>query len=171
MEEDDDEMARVTMPVLIFLVLAVCVATYNTVTMISSYQRGGRLDGGGSIGEVDEDDQFAFDPLIKMPADAKKGPKRLFHVAVTANDSPYNRWQCRIMYYWYKKFKDHPDSEMGAFTRVLHSGKPDNFMHEIPTFVVDPLPDGEDRVFTPLQISCYTNFRNLLFREGFYLIW
>ena len=28
----------------------------------------------------------------------------------------------------------------GGFTRVLHSGKPDDLMDEIPTFVADPLP-------------------------------
>lgn len=136
-------MARITLPVLIFLAVAAFVATYNTITMISSYHR---VEEGGDGGVGISGNEFAFDPLIKMPEDVKRGPKRLFHVAVTANDSPYNRWQCRIMYYWYKKFKDQPGSEMGGFTRVLHSGKPDAFMDEIPTFVVDPLPDGEDRV-------------------------
>lgn len=135
-------MARVTFPVLLFLAIAAFVATYNTIIMINSY-RGGSTEGEVSLGS---ENLSAFDPLIKMPEDVKRGPKRLFHVAVTANDSPYNRWQCRIMYYWYKKFKDAPGSEMGGFTRVLHSGKPDNFMDEIPTFVVDPLPEGQDRV-------------------------
>lgn len=139
-------MARITFPVLVFLALAAMVVTYNTITMINSYHnRSDLID--SRAGEEDDDNQFAFDPLIRMPKDMKRnGPKRLFHVAVTANDSPYNRWQCRIMYYWYKKFKDAPGSEMGGFTRILHSGKADNFMDEIPTVVVDPLPDGEDRV-------------------------
>lgn len=30
--------------------------------------------------------------------------------------------------------------QMGGFTRLLHSGKADDLMEEIPTFVVDPLP-------------------------------
>ena len=30
--------------------------------------------------------------------------------------------------------------EMGGFTRLLHSGEPDNLMDEIPTVVVKPLP-------------------------------
>ncbi|KAJ0589411.1 putative RNA-directed DNA polymerase [Helianthus annuus] len=34
---------------------------------------------------------------------------------------------------------------MGKFTRILHSGEPDNLMDEIPSFVVDPLPSGLDR--------------------------
>lgn len=95
---------------------------------------------------------FSVDPVIKMPIDrskpiSKKG-KRLFHTAVTASDSVYNTWQCRVMYYWFKKFKDGPNSDMGGFTRILHSGKPDKFMHEIPTFVAQPLPAGMDQVFT-----------------------
>ncbi|KAI7986139.1 Hydroxyproline O-arabinosyltransferase 1 [Camellia lanceoleosa] len=52
----------------------------------------------------------------------------------------------RIMYYWFKQFKDGPNSKMGGFTRILHSGKPDSFMDEIPTFVAQPLPAGTDQV-------------------------
>ncbi|CAL5371671.1 unnamed protein product [Camellia sinensis] len=61
-----------------------------------------------------------------------------------ATDAPYSKWQCQIMYYWYKKVKAMSGSDMGGFTRVLHSGNPDNLMEEIPTFVVDPFPDGLD---------------------------
>lgn len=92
---------------------------------------------------------ISVDPIIKMPVDrskGKSGSKRLFHTAVTASDSVYNTWQCRVMYYWFKKFKDGPNSEMGGFTRILHSGKPDQYMDEIPTFVAQPLPSGMDRV-------------------------
>lgn len=95
-------------------------------------------------------DRARVDPVIKMPEERKRAgfqnPKKLFHVAVTATDTPYSKWQCRIMYYWYKKVKDLPGSGMGGFTRVLHSGRADNLMEEIPSFVVDPLPDGIDRV-------------------------
>ena len=42
--------------------------------------------------------------------------------------------------------KDREGSEMGGFTRILHSGEPDHVMDEIPTFVVDPLPAGVDKV-------------------------
>jgi hypothetical protein len=31
---------------------------------------------------------------------------------------------------------------MGGFTRLLHSGKPDDLMEEVPTFVADPLPES-----------------------------
>ncbi|KAL3566094.1 hypothetical protein D5086_031509 [Populus alba] len=73
--------------------------------------------------------------------------------AVTASDSVYNTWQCRVMYYWYKKHKDGPNSEMGGFTRILHSGKPDKFMEEIPTFIAQPLPAGMDQVCVLLKFG------------------
>ncbi|XP_011626381.1 hydroxyproline O-arabinosyltransferase 1 isoform X2 [Amborella trichopoda] len=99
----------------------------------------------------------SIDPLIRMPVDTRfrnggeRNKKRLFHTAVTASDSVYNTWQCRIMYYWFKKFKDMEGSEMGGFTRVLHSGKPDAYMDEIPTFVADPLPAGSDQGYIVLN--------------------
>ncbi|KAJ6915219.1 hydroxyproline O-arabinosyltransferase 1-like [Populus alba x Populus x berolinensis] len=92
------------------------------------------------------------DPIIKMPFErSSSGKKRLFHTAVTASDSVYNTWQCRVMYYWYKKHKDGPNSEMGGFTRILHSGKPDKFMEEIPTFIAQPLPSGMDQGYIVLN--------------------
>ncbi|XP_024023600.1 hydroxyproline O-arabinosyltransferase 1 [Morus notabilis] len=97
---------------------------------------------------------ISVDPIIKMPLERSKASskqKRLFHTAVTASDSVYNTWQCRIMYYWFKKFKDSPNSEMGGFTRILHSGNPDNFTDEIPTFVAQPLPAGMDQGYIVLN--------------------
>ncbi|KAJ4792574.1 Hyp O-arabinosyltransferase-like protein [Rhynchospora pubera] len=77
---------------------------------------------------------------------------RLFHTAVTASDSVYNTWQCRVMYYWFKKAREtRVGSDMGGFTRILHSGKPDSFMGEIPTFVAQPLPDGTDQGYIVLN--------------------
>ena len=63
---------------------------------------------------------------------------------LTANDAVYVRWQSRIMYHQYKKIAADPAlaGAMGGFTRILHSGKPDDLMDEIPTVVVDPLPKG-----------------------------
>lgn len=95
------------------------------------------------------DDHQQIDPVMPMPEKMKKArnQRRPFHVAMTAEDSPYSKWQSRIMYYWYSKKKmELPRSEMGKFTRILHSGSPDNLMDEIPTFLVDPLPPGFDRV-------------------------
>ncbi|MBA0696803.1 hypothetical protein Goari_003328 [Gossypium aridum] len=135
-------MGRASPLVLVTLVLGFCFATYNLVTMIMHNR---------AISKWVEDDAnggIFFDPVIKMPENVRK-PKNArlpFHVAVTATDATYSQWQCRIMYYWYKKKKDLPGSDMGGFTRILHSGSPDNFMDEIPTIVVDPLPEGLDRV-------------------------
>ena len=92
------------------------------------------------------------DPVIKLPKNRKSqlglSSKRLFHTAVTASDGVYNAWQCRVMYYWFKKFQNQPGSEMGGFTRILHTGLEDKFMDEIPTFVVQPLPPGKDEVIS-----------------------
>lgn len=105
---------------------------------------------------------ISVDPIIKMPhekslSSAAKKKKRLFHTAVTSSDSVYNTWQCRIMYYWFQKFRDEPQSEMGGFTRILHSGKPDKFMDEIPTFVAQPLPSGMDQVLCIFFVSIFIN--------------
>ncbi|KAG2674700.1 hypothetical protein I3760_13G150000 [Carya illinoinensis] len=93
------------------------------------------------------------DPVIRIPEKVKRSEdlSSKYHVAVTATDTPYSQWQCRIMYYWYKKVKDMPGSDMGKFTRVLHTGSPDKLMEEIPTFVVDPLPEGLDRGYVVLN--------------------
>ncbi|KAE8790470.1 hypothetical protein D1007_35241 [Hordeum vulgare] len=78
-------------------------------------------------------------------AGGARGRRRPFHVALTATDAPYSGWKCRVMYFWYKRMQARPEgADMGGFTRVLHSGKPDGLMDEIPTFIVDPLPVGKD---------------------------
>ena len=109
------------------------------------------------------------DPLIKMPlhrsSSSEKSKKRLFHTAVTASDSVYNTWQCRVMYYWFKKFRDGggDESGMGGFTRILHSGKPDQFMDEIPTFVAQPLPAGMDQVCFGFLIEFFWFLQSYVF--------
>eukprot|EP00878_Enallax_costatus_P035440 GHUV01039520.1.p1 GENE.GHUV01039520.1~~GHUV01039520.1.p1 ORF type:complete len:150 (-),score=21.38 GHUV01039520.1:282-731(-) len=35
-----------------------------------------------------------------------------------------------------------PTCEMGGFTRLLHSGQPDDLVSEVPTFVAQPLPES-----------------------------
>lgn len=84
-------------------------------------------------------------------ASGGSGGRRLFHTAVTASGSVYNTWQCRVMYHWFKEARRQAGgADMGGFTRILHSGKPDEFVDEIPTFVADPLPDGADQVTVTL---------------------
>lgn len=126
---------------LVLLTFGFFFATYNLLTMIIHYRSFGKW-------VVDNKNSGSLaDPIVEMPENVKfKSPKSPFHIALTATDAPYSKWQCRIMYYWYKKKKDLPGSEMGGFTRILHSGSPDNLMDEIPTMVVDPLPAGLDRV-------------------------
>ncbi|GAB2233546.1 hypothetical protein Droror1_Dr00002772 [Drosera rotundifolia] len=93
-----------------------------------------------------------IDPIIKMPIQRPR-KRRMFHTAVTASDSVYNGWQCRVMYYWFKRFGGDggKGGEMGGFTRILHSGKGDGLMDEIPTFVAKPLPAGVDQGYIVLN--------------------
>ncbi|KAG2604581.1 hydroxyproline O-arabinosyltransferase 1-like isoform X1 [Panicum virgatum] len=80
----------------------------------------------------------------RFGAAGSAGRPRPFHTAVTASGSAYNTWQCRVMYHWFKEARRAPGGgEMGGFTRILHSGKPDEFVDEIPTFVADPLAEGD----------------------------
>ncbi|XP_059652010.1 hydroxyproline O-arabinosyltransferase RDN2 isoform X2 [Cornus florida] len=142
-------MGRASPLFLVLLVIGFFLVTYNVLTMI--YHN--RAAGSRKLGGHDTKGGLLIDPIIEMPENARraKNVKLPFHVALTATDAPYSKWQCRIMYYWYKKNKDLPGSEMGGFTRILHSGKPDNLMDEIPTFVVDPLPAGLDRGYVVLN--------------------
>lgn len=136
-------IGRKTSPaLLVLLALGFLFASYNLLTM-SVHNR-------ASKGSWLADGFDLFDPVSSEAERAGKTNSK-YHVAVTATDAPYSQWQCRIMYYWYKKVKDMPGSDMGSFTRVLHSGSPDSLMKEIPTFIVDPLPEGLDRV----RICCF----------------
>ncbi|KAE9599399.1 hypothetical protein Lal_00039406 [Lupinus albus] len=99
--------------------------------------------------------QQDFPHPYSLQTSSNNNKRFLFHTAVTSSDSVYNTWQCRIMYYWFKKFKDNNnnnlESGMGGFTRILHSGQPDQFMDEIPTFVANPLPPGTDQGYIVLN--------------------
>ncbi|EPS66914.1 hypothetical protein M569_07861, partial [Genlisea aurea] len=126
-----------------FLILSwAALLTYNTILSINS-----------NLTQDFPDAPPYPDPVIGMPASVSSArkPRRLFHTALTASDSIYNAWQSRVMYYWFKKHRDRPTSEMGGFTRILHSGVPDRFMDEIPTFVAQPLPEGVDQGFVVLN--------------------
>ena len=130
----------------LLITAAVALITYNV--LISST---------APLGPGFPGPRATLDPVIRMPLGRRHQNhhqrRRLFHTAVTASDSVYNTWQCRVMFYWFKKARAVPGSDMGGFTRILHSGKPDQFMDEIPTFVADPLPPGMDQVPEILPIS------------------
>lgn len=159
-------MGRVSPLLLVLLAIGFFFATYNLLTTIIHYRSTGKLVNDYSDG------LFLSDPIVEMPKNVRrpKNSRSLFHVALTATDAPYSRWQCRIMYYWYKKQKDMPGSEMGGFTRILHSGNSDDLMDEIPTLVVDPLPAGLDRVsfmdsqFSLLLVTFFFTFLLSLFK-------
>ncbi|KAF2291837.1 hypothetical protein GH714_035801 [Hevea brasiliensis] len=135
-------MGRVSPFFLVLLSLGFFFATYNLLTLVIQYKNSSSGNG-----------LELSDSIANMPHEVKRlGKSNLrYHVGLTATDTPYSQWQCRIMYYWYKKMKDMPGSDMGKFTRILHSGKADNLMDEIPTFVVDPLPEGLDRGYIVLN--------------------
>lgn len=78
----------------------------------------------------------------KLPQ-ATSDEDRKFHIVTSAQGTAVH-WQVRVHYYWYKKQKAVCEKagkcDMGGFTRLLHSGHADDLMDEIPSFVVDPLP-------------------------------
>ncbi|KAK9735947.1 hypothetical protein RND81_04G240000 [Saponaria officinalis] len=134
---------NVTFLILFSVTMGFCWLTYNVSTIFLLKPQNSRINKPGQT-----------DPVIEMAEHNRKhntNPTPKYHVVVTANDTPYSKWQCRIMYYWYKKVKDLNGSDMGGFTRVLHSGRVDNLMEEIPTFVVDPLPKGVDKGYVVLN--------------------
>ncbi|KAK9831741.1 hypothetical protein WJX74_007749 [Apatococcus lobatus] len=74
---------------------------------------------------------------------AAQAGHRAFHVVISAS-GPAVHWQSRVCHFQYKRVKAVCEAagkcEMGGFTRLLHEGKADELMREIPTFVADPLP-------------------------------
>ena len=78
------------------------------------------------------------------------GGERRYHVVITAQGSAVH-WQSRVHYYWYLRVRAEcqaqhgSDCQMGGFTRVLHSGQPDDLMGEIPTHVVQPLEHSDNK--------------------------
>lgn len=130
----------------LLITLSVALITYNIIISANAPLK--QDFPGRSSSEI------SVDPVIELPRGGSRirgseRKTRLFHTAVTASDSVYNTWQCRVMYYWFNKVRASagPGSDMGGFTRILHSGKPDKYMDEIPTFVAQPLPSGMDQVF------------------------
>jgi hypothetical protein len=77
-------------------------------------------------------------------------PGREYHTVISAAGSA-THWQSRVGYYHFMKIKRRcqrewgPRCAMGGFTRLLHTGSPDDLMGEIPTHVVKPLQDKDDK--------------------------
>ncbi|KAJ9555106.1 hypothetical protein OSB04_009720 [Centaurea solstitialis] len=136
----------------LIITFSVALITYNIIISANAPLRQELPGSSSSQGGI----LLSVDPIIKMPGDRKSAltsKKRMFHTAVTASDSVYNTWQTRVMYYWFKEMKKKGGvgCEMGGFTRILHSGKADKFMDEIPTFVAQPLPAGTDQGYIVLN--------------------
>lgn len=91
--------------------------------------------------------------LIELPVpghvvrSAARTSARSYHT-VLAVDSDFALWQTRIFYYGYQKFQKQceaqgPQCDIGGFTRILQTGKPDDAIDEMPTVVVQPMPEDD----------------------------
>ena len=81
----------------------------------------------------------------EVPPEARKPPPKCLHTVLTSSGNAYMNWQTRIMYRTYQTHAAEPGSILKAFTRVLHRGKDDELMHEVPTMRFDPNQEKCDR--------------------------
>jgi len=72
-------------------------------------------------------------------ATGKTNVPHCLHTVMTSNGNVYMNWQSRVMYSSYLKHAGSEGSIMKAFTRVLHKGRNDELMHEIPTMRFNPV--------------------------------
>ena len=72
-------------------------------------------------------------------ATGKKNIPKCLHTIMTSNGNVYMNWQSRVMYASYLKHASTEGSIMKAFTRILHKGRHDELMHEIPTMRFNPV--------------------------------
>lgn len=153
-------MVRCSVIFLVLLSFSSFLATYNTVNMLLSKHHATSGDEETEpVQKVTKNDLPSENVklssvigVVKRPIDSNQvRKKRMFHTVVTASAGPYSKWQCRVMYFWYKKYAAMEGSEMGGFTRVLHSGVEDNLMEEIPTWIAQPLPEGMDKGYVVLN--------------------
>ena len=99
-----------------------------------------------------------IDPPAGMEDDPAQvgGGERRYHVVITAQGAAVH-WQSRVHHYWYLRTRAAcraergTDCQMGGFTRILHSGAPDDLMAEIPTAVVQPLQDRDNKGYVVLN--------------------
>ena len=76
--------------------------------------------------------------LEDVPVRERKRPPKCLHTVLTSSGNAYMNWQTRVMYATYKKHASTPGSILKAFTRVLHRGRDDELMFEVPTMRFDP---------------------------------
>ena len=65
-------------------------------------------------------------------------PPTCLHTVLTSSGNAYMNWQSRVVYQTYKKYASEKKSILKTFTRILHRGKDDELMLEIPTMRFDP---------------------------------
>eukprot|EP00798_Chlamydomonas_sp_ICE-L_P005859 gene5859-6150_t len=105
----------------------------------------------GTMDTMDLRESFAesvrsAENIVALKFEREPTPKP-FHT-ITSFQGRGVEWSMRTHYYHYKKMRAQcrqqlgPNCEMGGFTRLLHSGAPDQLMDEIPTIVVDPLSES-----------------------------
>ena len=83
---------------------------------------------------------------------------RKYHTITTSVGSIYDTWIMRVSYHWWKIQKEKDIcSNMGGFTRLLHSGQPDDYMNEIPSIVV-PRLDADRKCNTTGDVKCDLGF-------------
>ena len=76
--------------------------------------------------------------LEDVPVGERKPPPTCLHTVLTSSGNAYMNWQTRVMYATYVKHASAPGSILKAFTRVLHRGRDDELMREVPTMRFDP---------------------------------
>jgi hypothetical protein len=76
--------------------------------------------------------------LVEDASPPPPPPPRCVHAVLTSSGNPYMNWQTRIMYATYKKHARTRGSILKAFTRVLHRGRDDELMFEVPTMRFEP---------------------------------
>ena len=95
-------------------------------------------------------DQQPLATAARKPAAAAQQPpatgcpasRKPFHTLLTATAQVYQQWQCRVMYYQWKKQRANDPAgactEMTGFTRLVAHGdaRPDGLENEIPSFFV-----------------------------------
>ena len=108
---------------------------------------GSSSTGGVLPGQQQQQQAAVLPPVIKPSTHVSVRNSRKYHT-ITTTQGFANHWQARIHYYWFKKQKETCEAlgevfcDIGGFTRLLHSGHADDLMDEIPTVVVDKLPDA-----------------------------
>ena len=80
-------------------------------------------------------------PPTHVPATGKKFEDlpRCLHGVMTSSGNVYMNWQSRIMYQTWQNHASQPGSILKSFTRILHKGKDDELMKEIPTMRFEPI--------------------------------